>query len=337
MYLHRLYSGISIVLLISLAISCVSPRVVEDMKKKNERYENDNAKLKEQNEKYSTENNEMNANLLDYKKKLKGLKTDTGILRNSVALMTKNYNQINELYELLLQKNRELLSGNQSQNQNLMSKLQLTEADLQKREDELRALEKDLARKKTDLESARNNLKEREARVNELEQMLADKDRAVNELKEKVSAALKGFKNKGLSVETKNGKVYVSLEAKLLFPSGSIIVDPKGKSALLKLAKVLGENEDVNVLVEGHTDTDKYKSGGGAIKDNWDLSVLRATSVVKILRENKNIAPERLSAAGRGEYVPVDSITTSEGKAKNRRIEIILTPKLDELFKILEG
>ncbi|HIA36522.1 MAG TPA: hypothetical protein EYN89_07235 [Flavobacteriales bacterium] len=337
MILNRFYSGIFLLFLLSFLAACVSPRIVEDLKKKNERCEKDNAILKEQNEKLSTEYNEMKATLEDYEKKLKGLKTDTGILRKSIALMTKNYNQINELYEILLQKNRELLAGNQSQNTSLMSKLQLTEVDLQKREDELRSLEKALGMKKAALDATRDELQERATRVNELEQMLADKDRAVNELKDKVVSALKGFKNKGLSVETKNGKVYVSLEAKLLFPSGSTSVDPKGKSALLKLAKVLEENEDVNVLVEGHTDTDKYKSSGGSIKDNWDLSVLRATAVVRIIKENSKVDPSRLTAAGRSEYLPVNDTKTSEGKAKNRRIEIILTPKLDELFQILES
>ncbi len=337
MNLNHFSSGIVLLFLLSFLVSCVSPRIVEDLKKKNERCAGDNAILKEQNEKLSSENNEMKSTLEGYEKQLKGLKMDTGILRKSVALMTKNYNQINELYEILLQKNRELLAGNQNQNTSLMSKLQLTEVDLQKREDELRSLEKALKMKKEDLDATRDELQERAARVNELEQMLADKDRAVNELKDKVASALKGFKNKGLSVETKNGKVYVSLEAKLLFPSGSTNVDPKGKSALLKLAKVLEDNEDVIILVEGHTDTDKYKSSGGSIKDNWDLSVLRATSVVRIIRENSKVNPSRLTAAGRSEYLPIDDAKTTEGMAKNRRIEIILTPKLDELFQILES
>ena len=327
----------SLIFIVAVFISsCVSPRVLEDMKKKNERCDEENTSLREDNIELSTKNNELGAKLEDYNKILKALERDTTLLGSSLGKMTKNYDQINDLYELLLQKNKELLSGNQSQTTNLMSKLQETERDLQKREDEIRLMEKALNAKKSDLERTQMELKEREARVNELEQIINDKDEAVRALKDKVSAALRGFEDKGLKVEEKNGKVYVSLEAKLLFASGSIDVDSQGKDALLKLAKVLEESSDVNILVEGHTDIDKL-SGGGAIKDNWDLSVLRATSVVKIIKENSTIDPNRITAAGRGEYAPVDGEDSAEAKKKNRRIEVILTPKLDELFKILEG
>jgi len=327
-----LISGIVAVLLSSLIFSCVSPRIVEDLKKKNERCEVDNASLKKQNEDLATKNNEMIAELEDLRAKMKGLVRDTSILGSSLSKMAKNYDQINDLYELLLQKNRELLAGNVQQTGNLMSKLQMTEADLQKREDELRLLERKLNKKKSALDAAQAQLKEREARVNELEQIIEDKDKAVT-----VAAALKGYEGKGLTIEQKNGKVYVSMEAKLLFASGSIKVDTKGKSALVKLAKVLEESEDVDILVEGHTDTDKFQNASGGIKDNWDLSVLRATAVVKIMRENSKIAPARLTAAGRGPHFPVDMGTSKEAKAKNRRIEVILTPDLDELFKLLES
>lgn len=321
----------------SLLFSCVSPRVVEDLKKKNERCEVDNATLKKQNEELATKNNEMMAELEDLRAKHKGLVRDTSILGSSLAKLTSTYNQVNDLYELLLQKNRELLAGNVTQTGNLMNKLQLTEADLQKREDELRLLERQLNKKKGDLDDAQAQLKEREARVNELEQIIQDKDKAVTDLKNRVVAALKGFEGKGLTVEQKNGKVYVSMEAKLLFASGSIKVDSKGKSALVKLAKVLESSSDVNVLVEGHTDTDKFSNESGGIKDNWDLSVLRATAVVKIMRESSKLDPIRLTAAGRGPHFPIDKGTSKEAKAKNRRIEVILTPDLDELFKLLES
>ncbi|MBL4657096.1 MAG: OmpA family protein [Flavobacteriales bacterium] len=330
-------SLIATVILSSVLFSCVSPRVVEDLKKKNERCEVDNASLKKQNEELATQNNEMKAELEDLRAKMKGLVRDTSILGSSLGKLTANYNQINDLYELLLQKNRELLAGNVTQTGNLMTKLQMTEADLQKREDELRLLERALNKKKSDLDDAQAQLKEREARVNELEQIIADKDKAVTDLKNRVVAALKGFDGKGLTIEQKNGKVYVSMEAKLLFGSGSISVDSKGKSALVKLAKVLEESSDVNVLVEGHTDTDKFSNASGGIKDNWDLSVLRATAVVKIMRENSKVDPARLTAAGRGPHFPVDTGTSKEAKAKNRRIEVILTPDLDELFKLLES
>jgi len=331
-----LISGIGIVLLSSLFVSCVSPRVLEDLKKKNERCETENATLKKQNEEFANKSNEMSVELEDRRARMKGLVRDTSIMGSSLSKLTKNYNQINDLYELLLSKNKELLAGNVTQTGNLMTKLQMTEEDLQKKEDELRLLERQLNKKRSDLDETMAQLKEREAKVNELEQMIADKDKAVTDLKNQVAAALTGFEGKGLTIEEKNGKVYVSMEAKLLFSSGSINVDSKGKTALVKLAKALEESKDVNVLVEGHTDTDKFK-GGGSIKDNWDLSVLRATAVVKIMKENSNIDPARLTAAGRGPFFPVDTGTSKAAKAKNRRIEVILEPDLDELYKLLES
>lgn len=302
---------------------------------RNERCAVDNATLKAENEKLTTENTEIASKIEYMRKSIRGLERDTMIMGTSLQKMTSNYDQINELYELLLQKNRELLSGNVMQTTKLMSKLQMTEEDLQKREDELKALERALNSKERNLENLKVELQRRESRVNELENIINEKDAAVNELKNKVSNALYSYRNKGITVEEKNGKVYVSLEAQLLFATGSTTVDPKGKTALVKLAKVLADQEDIDVLVEGHTDTDKYK-GGGAIKDNWQLSVLRATSVVRILTENSKIDPRRITSAGRGEYVPIDPANTETAKKKNRRIEIIFIPNLDELFRILE-
>ena len=323
--------------LVCTAHSCVSPRVVEDLKSKNERCEVDNTTLKSENERLSTSKNEMEVELEDFKKEMKGLKRDTSILGTSLSKMTKNYDQIDELYELLLSKNKELLAGNVSQTNQLMTKLQMTEGDLQKKEDELRALERVLNARKVDLDLMKSELADRAKRVEDLEKIISDKDAAVKALKDLVANALKGFVSSGLTVEERNGKVYVSMEAKLLFGSGSTKIDPKGKKALVKLAKVLEANRDVNIMVEGHTDSDKYPSTKGAIKDNWDLSVMRATAVVRILKESADVHPRRLTAAGRGQYFPVDDGTTAAAKAKNRRIEVILSPKLDELFKLLES
>ncbi|WP_224994594.1 OmpA family protein [Cesiribacter sp. SM1] len=178
------------------------------------------------------------------------------------------------------------------------------------------------------------NLQERERRVAELEKVLAEQEQAVAQLKKKVSDALLNFKENDLTVEVRNGKVYVSLAEQLLFKSGSTQVDPKGQNALQQLAGALRDSKDINIMVEGHTDNVPMNKGAAGIDDNWDLSVLRATSIVNILQKN-GVAAERITAAGRGEYSPVTSNATAEGKAKNRRTEIILTPKLDELFQIL--
>jgi chemotaxis protein MotB len=145
-----------------------------------------------------------------------------------------------------------------------------------------------------------------------------------------------GFENQGLAVTQKNGKVYVSLEEKLLFKSGSTVVDPKGAAALKKLSGVLEQNPDINVMIEGHTD-DVPVIAGSTYKDNWDLSVLRATSIVRILLDGSKINPERLTTAGRSQYQPVEPAKTAESRQKNRRTEIILSPKLDELYKLVEG
>ena len=172
--------------------------------------------------------------------------------------------------------------------------------------------------------------------MNELEAVLARKDSAVLALKAKVQDALLGFENNGLTIEQKNGKVYVSLDESLLFASGKYDIEKKGKEALNSLGAVLEKNSDVNVLVEGHTDNVPY-NGSGILKDNWDLSVKRATSVVKIILEKNDINAQRLTAAGRADYIPIASNDTKEGRAANRRTEIILTPKLDELMKLLES
>jgi chemotaxis protein MotB len=178
------------------------------------------------------------------------------------------------------------------------------------------------------------DLAKREARLKEVEDILRKRDEATNALKEKLQKALLGFTQNGLSVDIRNGKVYVSLTDKLLFPSGSIVIDDKGKQALKQLAVVMNKETDINMAVEGHTDNKKVNNLG-QIKDNWDLSVLRATSVTRYLTEVEKIDPHRLTATGRGEYQPIDPGTTPEALSKNRRIEIVLSPKLDELYNLI--
>ncbi|MEO5912277.1 MAG: OmpA family protein [Pelobium sp.] len=179
------------------------------------------------------------------------------------------------------------------------------------------------------------DLKKREARLKEVEEILKKRDEATNALKEKLQKALLGFQKSGLTVEIKNGKVYVSLTDKLLFDTGSIIIDDKGKQALQELAKVLNTQPEINIAVEGHTDNQKV-GNLGQIKDNWDLSVLRATSVVRYLTELQKITPERLTATGKGQFQPIELGNTPEARSRNRRIEIVLSPKLDELYNLIK-
>lgn len=185
-----------------------------------------------------------------------------------------------------------------------------------------------------ELESAQSNLAAREKRLQEVEDAMARRDAAVKALRDKLQNALLGFNKSGLTVNIKDGKVYVSLTDKLLFSSGSIEIDERGKEALTELAKVLQSQADINILVEGHTDNMKV-TNLGQIKDNWDLSVLRSTAVVRFLTETQNLDPLRVTASGRGEIMPVEKLNTAEARSKNRRIEIILTPKLDVLYNLL--
>lgn len=192
-----------------------------------------------------------------------------------------------------------------------------------------------LSMSKSQIERLNADLKAREARLAELQRILDEKEAAVSNLRNRVSKALLGFNDKDLTIDVRNGKVYVSLAEQLLFNSGSTKVDPKGEDALRKLAGVLKEQQDVNVLVEGHTDDVPIARGTVGLQDNWDLSVLRATEITRILT-NAGVDPQRVTPSGRSKYVPLDEAKTKEARQKNRRTEIILTPKLDELFQILE-
>jgi chemotaxis protein MotB len=195
----------------------------------------------------------------------------------------------------------------------------------------------ELLRSFSDQNASKNALlAEKEARLSELQAILDQKDAEVKALRNKVANALKGFENMGLTIHEKNGKVYVSLDEKLLFASGSWDIDNRGKEALHELGKVLAGEANINVAIEGHTDNVPYR-GSSNVKDNWDLSVMRATAVVKELLKNDGINPQRISASGRSEYLPVEYDDTREARAKNRRTEIILTPKLDELFQIIDS
>ncbi len=171
-------------------------------------------------------------------------------------------------------------------------------------------------------------------RLSDMRQLLNQQRQALENLRTKMAEALVGFNSSELSIFTKNGKVYVSLQENLLFPSGSAVVNPKGKEALGKLAQVLNGNPDISVLIEGHTDSVAIRN---KYKDNWELSVERSTAIVRLLTETYGVGPARVTASGRSKYEPVDTNETSEGRQRNRRTEIILSPRLDELMKLLEA
>lgn len=252
--------------------------------------------------------------------KVDQLKKDTLSLHRKLRQSERDYAKAKRDYDELLNDFAEL---------NLSTNVELTTLlkDIDK-------IKQQLGEREAELDAKSAELMQKEARLNELQQILDQKDAEVRLLKEKVSNALKGFEESGLNVYEKNGKVYVSMNDKLLFASAKWEVEAEGERAIRELAKILANDTTINVLIEGHTDNVPFR-GAGQVKDNWDLSVMRATSVVKVLLADGKIAPHRISASGRGEYFPIDTDDTAEARAKNRRTEIILTPKLDELFQII--
>jgi len=316
--------------------SCIPARKLEEEKVKRESCEKELAAIKSSSQACETTLAELRAQLATDEKALTGLKKDSAITGTSYRNLTSKYDKLNQVNEQLLSQLDRLTRNNANENTKLVGQLQMTQDELLKKQDELKALEKSLNEQKLKLDLLTLELQKREARVKELEDILKRKDDAINDLKKKVSDALVGFEGKGLTITNKNGKIYVSMDESLLFASGSTTVEAKGIEALKKLAKVLETNTDINVMVEGHTD-DVPMKGSGEIKDNWDLSVIRATSIVKIITNNSKTDPKRLVAAGKGEYLPIDPAKTADARKKNRRTEIILTPKLDELFKVLDN
>lgn len=182
------------------------------------------------------------------------------------------------------------------------------------------------------LSQSQKDLRNQQQRLQQLQHLLAQQKEASTQLKNKMSEALKGFNSNDLTVYQKDGKVYVSLSENLLFPSGSAVVNPKGVDALSKLAAVLNLNNDVSVDIEGHTDSIPIR---GKYQDNWDLSTARANSIVRVLVNNYKVDPQRVISSGHSYYDPVATNATSDGRAKNRRTDIILSPKLEEMYKLL--
>jgi chemotaxis protein MotB len=315
---------------------CVSQQKYEDLETKRNNCETELSKTKTSNIDLNNKITEYTSQIELLKKQVAALKQDTLTMGNLVRSMTEGYTQMKTTYDDMLLSNENLSAGNKDEVKKILTNLQKLQEDLQKREDQLKILEADLAKRKAEFTALSDELNKKEAKLTELQAILDQKDAAVNALKTKVANALMGYQNNGLNVYQKNGKVYVSMDEKLLFASGSFQIDPRGEAALKDLGKILEQDADINIMIEGHTDDVPYNGNSAQIKDNWDLSVMRATSVLKTLLKSGKIDPKRLTAAGRGEFLPLDPAKTKEARAKNRRTDIILTPKLDELFKILE-
>lgn len=231
-------------------------------------------------------------------------------------------------YDALLEQNKNVLNVASSEKEELTNQLIKQQKDLDAKEAQLKSLEKDLKYKENELNTLNSSLKEREAKITELQNIIDTQNKKVADLKTKLNNALKGFSTSDLTVKEQNGKIYVSMSQNLLFATGSDKIDPKGVSALKQLAGVLALNTDIDILVEGHTDNT------GTADLNWDLSTNRAIAVVKVLTANK-VEGKRITAAGRGMFSPIADNKDAIGKSQNRRTEIILSPKLDQLYQLL--
>lgn len=300
-------------LIIALSTSCVSKKIYNDLESKFADLKKENRSITDENEELKKAKNKLELDRDALNKELAKIKSEREKLQADLAAANKNMDALKASYAALEKNSDESLKANMAKNRQLLEQLAAKEKAL--------ALEQ---------EKLNKNAK----RLQELEDLIAAKEASMRKLKETLSKALNGFEGKGLTVEQKNGKVYVSMENKLLFSSGSWAVGSEGKKAVVEVGKVLGDNPDISVLIEGHTDDVPY-GGSGPIADNWDLSTKRATAIVAILSENKAVNKQNLTAAGRGEFSPLASNATPDGKAKNRRIEIILTPKLDEIANML--
>jgi len=309
-----------IALTLVLSTSCVSKKIYTDLENKYANLKKENRKLANNNKTLSKDLNTSSNGLEALQKQYDDAIAQRNKLQSDYDTTKTNLDNLTASYDALEKNSSSALAQNSKKNRELL-------AQLEAKEQALAAENERLAKLKAELES-------RSQRVAELENVIATKDAAMTKLKDAISQALTNFEGKGLTVEQRNGKVYVSMENKLLFQSGSWAVGTNGKQAVKQLASVLAENPEIAILIEGHTDNVPY-TAKGQLTSNWDLSTKRATSIVTLLRENEGISPENLTAAGRGEYAPIASNDTREGKAKNRRIEVILTPKLDEISKLL--
>ena len=329
-------SRISLIILsIFLISSCITPKVYNELLDKHEIAKKNLTK----NEKLILE---LRENLDDKERDItnlnalvKQLRIDSIALNNDLVACQKKYDDLSTTYDLLTSKSSRYMAEKAKETKELLNQLETTQSELFAKEDQLNKSTLELEEKERKLLDSQNELELRSLRVAELEAIINRKDSMVTALKQKISKALIGLEGDGLTIEQRNGKVYISLEEDLLFASGKYEINQTGKQALDKLSDALSYQKDLEILVEGHTDSIPL-SGRGLVKDNWDLSVMRATSVVKRLTSNTNLDPTQLIAAGRSEFVPISSNETSEGRGENRRIEMILSPNLDDLFKLLE-
>lgn len=310
------------ILLMSVLTSCVSKKVYTELEDKHTALKKEARQLSDNNDELTAANNQYELDNATLQKSLADCTAERDKLKSQLKSSENNLSTLQSSYAALEKNSDDVLQSNMSKNRELLAELEAKGKKLTAEQDRLNKLKSDLL--------ASSN------RLAELESIMAAKDAAMNKLRETLSKALNNFEGKGLSVHQKDGKVYVSMENKLLFQTGSWAVGTEGRKAVEEVAKVLAQNPDISVLIEGHTDNDKIMGTlGSGIESNWDLSTKRATAIVNIITENKQINKQNITAAGRSEFEPIASNANADGKAKNRRIEIILTPKLDAISKLL--
>lgn len=306
-----------------LLFSCVPAKKYNELLEKERECSESLAKYKNDALNYEASSKDYQAKYELAAEQLDQLVADSAKMGADYRLLRAKYDkQVATIEALEVNYNKLRLSGAKDVAE-LSAELEADRIELQKKEDAL-------LKKEADFKKQQELITEQQEELKNLQEIIRQQEEATRLLKEKVTKALKNFESQGLSVEERNGKIYVSLEAKLLFASGSTVVEPNGKSALVELATVLENEKELEIIVEGHTDTDPMNSSKHP-KNNWELSVLRATAVIEIMLGNSNMDPKQLMAAGRSEYHPVDP----NNKAKNRRIEIIISPNLDALYELI--
>jgi chemotaxis protein MotB len=324
-----------LVLMIAFAFACVPGRKYSSLQDTSRQFMNERDAFKTDNISLEMQNKELEAKMASLQKETESIRQDILKTQGERDKALDDYNRLNAQYGELQNSHEDLVKGNVRETQKLLSELQAAQENLRKKEELLNQLSQNLDSKKASLDELTFELDKRNARLSELEKILDAQKKIAQDLKAKVSEALLGFENNGLTVSQRDGKVYVSLDEKLLFRSGSWEIDANGRNALKKLSGVLEKNPGIQIMIEGHTDNVPYNPGNSQLKDNWDLSVKRATTVVRTLLDGSRIEPARLTAAGRSEYLPVDRANSTEARTKNRRTEIILTPDLSELYRLI--
>jgi chemotaxis protein MotB len=315
--------------------SCVTPKIHNALIAENQAQKTALNIEQKKALKLQSEIEELEGDIISLKVKVTDLINDSTQNGGVLIVLQNKFDALVESYDLLASKNSREMANMAKEIKQLLEQFEESQSELFTKEDELTRLSSSLELKEEELILAKENLDSRSTRVVELESIINKKDSIVNALKKSISKALIGLEGEGITIEKRDGKVYISMEEALLFASGKYEVNSGGIDALNKLATALSIQNDLEILVEGHTDSISF-SGKGLVKDNWDLSVMRATNVVKVLTKNSKLDPQILTAAGRAEFLPIASNKKSEGRSANRRIEMILSPNLDDLFRLLE-